>query len=181
MTPTRRSAPTTAVTDPPAAKRPARTRSGPSADGQHSSTRPAARASRTAQSARAAAGSGALAEWTAEELAQARADLLAEVTDMGLEYDRSIADLEEIQASGGSGAGDDQADTGAATFEREQELSIAANRRDLIDQMQRAIQRIDSGTYGLCERCGNTIPKARLQAFPAATLDVACKQREERR
>ena len=48
-------------------------------------------------------------------------------------------------------------------------------------QMERAVERIDAGTYGFCERCGNPIPKARLKAFPAATLDVACKQREERR
>jgi DnaK suppressor protein len=48
-------------------------------------------------------------------------------------------------------------------------------------QMRRAIARIDAGAYGYCESCGKAIPKARLQAFPAATLDVECKQREERR
>ena len=66
-------------------------------------------------------------------------------------------------------------------FEREQELSIAANRLDLLTQIKRAVERIDAGTYGYCESCGKPIPKARLKAFPMATLDVACKQREERR
>ena len=67
------------------------------------------------------------------------------------------------------------------TFEREQEQSIAANRMDLMVQIQRAVERIDAGTYGYCESCGRPIPKARLKAFPMATLDVGCKQREERR
>jgi RNA polymerase-binding protein DksA len=96
-------------------------------------------------------------------------------------YNDSLRDLDDLQRSSTDGAGDDQADAGSKTFEREQEQSIAANRRDLITQIQHAVERIDSGTYGYCERCGKPIPKARLKAFPAATLDVACKQREERR
>ncbi|TAL16310.1 MAG: DNA-binding protein, partial [Frankiales bacterium] len=51
----------------------------------------------------------------------------------------------------------------------------------LLLQVERALARLDEGTYGRCENCGNPIPKARLQAFPRATLCVACKQREERR
>ena len=66
-----------------------------------------------------------------------------------------------------------QADAGSKTFEREQELSIAANRLDLLTQIKRAVERIDAGTYGYCESCGKPIPKARLKAFPMATLDVA--------
>ena len=51
-------------------------------------------------------------------------------------------------ASGTDGAGDDQADAGSKTFEREQEQSIAANRVDLMTQIERAVERIDAGTYG---------------------------------
>jgi DnaK suppressor protein len=51
----------------------------------------------------------------------------------------------------------------------------------LLSQVERALQRLDNGTYGICENCGNPIGKARLQAFPRATLCVTCKQREERR
>ena len=93
----------------------------------------------------------------------------------------SLRDLNDLQQSGTDGAGDDQADAGSKTFEREQEQSIAANRLDLMTQIQRAVERIDAGTYGFCESCGRPISKARLKAFPMATLDVACKQREERR
>jgi len=120
-------------------------------------------------------------DWTAQELAEVRAELVAELASLRAEYDQAIADLNALQQSANDGAGDDQADAGTKTFEREQELSIANNRLDLLTQMERAIERIDDGTYGRCESCGNPIPKARLQAFPSATLDVACKQREERR
>ena len=60
-------------------------------------------------------------------------------------------------------------------------MSLANNSRDLLLQVERALERLDDGTYGRCENCGNPIPKARLQAFPRATLCVTCKQREERR
>ena len=120
-------------------------------------------------------------EWTARELAQVRSQLVAQLSEMQSEYDQSLLDLDELQSSSTDGAGDDQADAGSKTFEREQELSIAANRLDLLTQIKRAVERIDAGTYGYCESCGKPIPKARLKAFPMATLDVACKQREERR
>ena len=120
-------------------------------------------------------------EWTKAELAAVRKELVNELSELRRAYDASLRDLDDLQRSSTDGAGDDQADAGSKTFEREQEQSIAANRRDLITQIQHAVERIDSGTYGYCESCGKPIPKARLKAFPAATLDVACKQREERR
>jgi RNA polymerase-binding protein DksA len=110
-----------------------------------------------------------------------RADLLSDISEMSAAYERSMRDLNDLQQAGTDGAGDDQADAGSKTFEREQEQSIAANRRDLLSQLERAVERIDAGTYGYCESCGRPIPKARLKAFPGATLDVECKQREERR
>jgi RNA polymerase-binding protein DksA len=110
-----------------------------------------------------------------------RRELVDELEEMRAAYDVSLRDLNDLQQAGTDGAGDDQADAGSKTFEREQEQSIAANRMDLMVQIQRAVERIDAGTYGFCESCGRPIPKARLKAFPMATLDVACKQREERR
>jgi RNA polymerase-binding protein DksA len=120
-------------------------------------------------------------EWTRAELAAIRKELVDGLEEMREAYERSLRDLNDLQQAGTDGAGDDQADAGSKTFEREQEQSIAANRLDLLTQMQRAVERIDAGTYGFCESCGKPIPKARLKAFPSATLDVACKQREERR
>lgn len=120
-------------------------------------------------------------DWTADELAEVRGDLERELADRRADYARALADLTSLQQSSNDGAGDDQADAGSKTFEREQELSLANNRRDLLTQMERAMERLDAGTYGRCESCGEPIPKARLQAFPSATLCVRCKQREERR
>jgi RNA polymerase-binding protein DksA len=120
-------------------------------------------------------------DWTLEELAEVRADLVREIDERRADYDRALAEITRLQQSGGDGAGDDQADAGSKTFEREQELSIANNRRDMLRQMERAMERLDAGTYGRCESCSQPIPKARLQAFPSATLCVRCKQREERR
>jgi len=81
----------------------------------------------------------------------------------------------------GDGAGHDQADLGATSFERDHELTVLNNERDKLAQIERALGRIDDGTYGVCESCGNPIGKMRLMAFPRATLCMTCKQREERR
>ena len=97
------------------------------------------------------------------------------------EYDSSMVTLNELKNAGQDSAGDDPADAGAKTFEREQEMSLATNRLNLIAQMERAMNRLEEGAYGVCESCGKLIPKARLQAFPQATLCVQCKTREERR
>jgi DnaK suppressor protein len=100
--------------------------------------------------------------------------LLAELT----QSDEQIADLMRDFTDG---AGDDQADTGSKAFEREHEMTLANNTRELLHQNERALARIANGTYGICESCGNAIGKLRLQAFPRATLCVTCKQEQERR
>ena len=91
------------------------------------------------------------------------------------------AEMEDLVEAAGVGAGDDQADAGAKTFEREHEMSLVYNARDMVQQTERALERINNKTYGKCEDCGNYIGKARLQVFPRATLCMACKQKEERR
>jgi DnaK suppressor protein len=78
-------------------------------------------------------------------------------------------------------AGDDEADAGAKTYERENEFVMTSNSRQLLEQTEKALARIDAGSYGVCESCGEPIGKARLMAFPRAVLCVTCKQREERR
>jgi DnaK suppressor protein len=94
----------------------------------------------------------------------------------------ALAELAELQRDRlTDSAGDDQADTGTKTFEREQEISLANNILERINQVERALERLDEGSYGWCERCGNQIPVERLAAFPSATLCVTCKQLEERR
>ncbi|MFL6074537.1 MAG: TraR/DksA family transcriptional regulator [Mycobacteriales bacterium] len=120
--------------------------------------------------------------WSAEEIAAVKASLQTRAQELRDDLARQIAELDEIQrAQQGEGAGDDQADVGSKTFEREHEMALAENSRELLAQVERALDRIAAGTYGRCENCGNPIPKARMQAFPSATLCVTCKEREERR
>ena len=119
--------------------------------------------------------------WTVEELAEVRAELEADVQRLTAELDEAEEELVELMRSYGDGAGDDQADAGAATWEREHELSLTNNARSLLEQSQHALERIALGTYGDCESCGTAIGKMRLQAFPRATLCMTCKQKQERR
>jgi DnaK suppressor protein len=119
--------------------------------------------------------------WTEQELAEVRQELETEAA--GLRDDISTAESEIAARLGDAvgDAGDDSADAGAKTFQREHELALTQQARELLAQTERALSRISDGSYGVCESCGKAIGKARLQAFPRATLCVACKQREERR
>ncbi|KIE24211.1 DNA-binding protein [Streptomyces sp. MUSC 125] len=119
--------------------------------------------------------------WTSEEVAQARAELQSETERLREEITSSEASLVGLMRDSGDGAGDDQADTGTKNITREHEMALAANAREMLVQTERALDRLDAGTYGLCENCGNPIGKARMQAFPRATLCVECKQKQERR
>lgn len=119
--------------------------------------------------------------WTAAELAEVRGELEADVVHLNKEIRDAEQEIVGLLRDGGDGAGNDQADVGSTTLERDHEMSLANNARDMLDQIERALSRIENGTYGVCESCGNAIGKGRLQAFPRATLCVSCKEREERR
>ncbi|WP_432494220.1 TraR/DksA family transcriptional regulator [Kineococcus auxinigenes] len=118
--------------------------------------------------------------WTTAELAEVRSELEAEVDRLARHLDDATSSFSALVA-GGEGAGDDQVDHGAATAGREHEMTIANNARDLLEQTQRALVRLGSGAFGVCETCSGPIGKARLQAFPRVTLCVTCKARGERR
>ncbi len=119
--------------------------------------------------------------WTKAELNAIKSDLQRDLGRLRLELASAEVEIADLLKDSGDGAGDDQADAGTKTFEREHELSLVNNARDMVLQSERALARIEVGTYGVCESCGNPIGKARLQVFPRATLCMVCKQREERR
>ncbi|MGW0559031.1 TraR/DksA family transcriptional regulator [Streptomyces sp. NPDC003016] len=119
--------------------------------------------------------------WTPDEVAGARAQLEKEVSDLRAEITASEEAVSGLMRDSGDGAGDDQADTGTKNISREYELALAASARERLEQTERALERLDAGTYGLCEVCGKPIGKARMQAFPRATLCVEDKQKQERR
>lgn len=119
--------------------------------------------------------------WTPEEVAAAHTELTGEITRLRNELEASGLALAGLMRDSGDGAGDDEADTGTKNITREHEMSLAANAQEMLEQTERALARLDAGTYGLCEICGNPIGKARMQAFPRATLCVEDKQKQERR
>ena len=119
--------------------------------------------------------------WTAREVKDVAEELTSDIDRLTSELAAADAELSDLLRNSGDGAGDDQADSGSSALEREQELTLVNNTRDLLSQTSRALARIATGTFATCESCGKAIGKARLQAFPRATLCVACKQREERR
>jgi RNA polymerase-binding transcription factor len=119
-----------------------------------------------------------------KELEEFRAALLKEQDELR----RQLAELEESSFStpqsdiSGEVAFDEEyADSGTATFERERDLSLENNIRDLLAKIEKALGRLEDGTYGICERCGKPIEEARLRALPYASLCIKDKQAESRR
>ncbi len=83
-------------------------------------------------------------------------------------------------AGGELGFGEEYADAGSYTFERERDLSLVGNLRDLIEKVRAALARIDDGSFGHCEVCGEPIEAERLDALPYTTLCLADARRRSR-
>jgi RNA polymerase-binding protein DksA len=71
------------------------------------------------------------------------------------------------------------ADVGSDTFEQDMTLGRLESGSEELAEIQAALDRIERGSYGLCENCQKPIPKTRLRAIPYAKLCIACKQKEE--
>ena len=119
--------------------------------------------------------------WTAEDVDEVKHTLAEDIVRFSEQLATSNAELVNLLRDGTEGAGRDPADVGSANFERDAEMSLAMNAREMLDQSQLALRHIELGSYGRCDNCGQPIGKGRLQVFPRATLCVTCKQREERR
>jgi RNA polymerase-binding transcription factor len=121
--------------------------------------------------------------FTAKELKTLKDDLQAHRKDV----EKQLAEISEntfasdqTDMTGEMGFDEEYADAGTATYEREKDLSLVINLRDLLEKIEKAVTKIDEGTYGLCDRCGKPIEKARLKALPYANLCLKDKQAEER-
>ncbi len=75
----------------------------------------------------------------------------------------------------------DPNDRASLESDRNFELRIRDRERKLILKMREAIQRIDEGSFGICEICGGAISEKRLMARPVTTFCIDCKTREEKR
>jgi DnaK suppressor protein len=112
-----------------------------------------------------------------DRLLQERSELEEQLTTI---EDSSFA-ATQSDLTGDVGLDDESADAGTATFEREKDLSIEQNVRDLLQKIDRALQRIEAGTYGSCDRCGKPIEKARIKALPYVDLCIKDAQARSRR
>jgi len=93
------------------------------------------------------------------------ADVLkAQADSLALEHEPGDVQFDE---EGGEG--------GTSNVDRELDLVLSAQARAAAVEIDRALSKIEAGTYGLCEQCGQPIPDARLEALPQAALCVACK------
>ncbi|TDT32821.1 TraR/DksA family transcriptional regulator [Naumannella halotolerans] len=119
--------------------------------------------------------------WTAEEVQEVRADLLADIERLQKQIDSAEGDLAGLIRDGADSAGRDPADIGVANFERDQEMTLAHSAREALAQSRDSLRAIEQGTYGYCSECGEPIGKGRLQVHPRASMCVRCKQRAERR
>ncbi|MEV4507979.1 TraR/DksA family transcriptional regulator [Dactylosporangium sp. NPDC049525] len=114
----------------------------------------------------------------AQRSSDLRSALGARHRELAAEYADAVA---EMTLAGVVDAGDDVADLGTKAFSRDQEFALAQSIRSRMEQVERAMERLDEGTYGRCERCAEDIPVARLTAFPSVTSCVRCKSLSERR
>lgn len=123
------------------------------------------------------------APYTKRELADVRKRLeeeLGVLRRQAEEIEESSFRNPQSELTGEVAFDEEYADAGTATFERERDLSLSNNIKDLTEKIEHALDRIEQGGYGLCERCGRPIEKARIKALPYATLCIKDKQAEER-
>lgn len=159
-----------------ASKAPAKTASKPAKAAK--ATKPAAKASGSARADGPGAEGGARAvpadKWLAKQqaaLVAARVERLAEAEALKAEADQLA-----LEAEPGDTQFDDESGEGSTTaVDRERDLALSAQARAEVNEIDVALDKVDAGTYGSCERCGKPIPKARLEAIPWAALCVTCK------
>ncbi|MDR3706751.1 MAG: TraR/DksA C4-type zinc finger protein [Capsulimonadaceae bacterium] len=107
------------------------------------------------------------------------------LTDLRAQYEAGLSDVKEQRRSGlrryeSTEVPDDDVDAGTVLFDRERNEVIEEDFAALLKQVERALAKIDEGTYGLCDNCRKPIPEERLKALPYATLGIDCQERLER-
>ncbi|KRD20106.1 MULTISPECIES: TraR/DksA family transcriptional regulator [unclassified Streptomyces] len=109
-------------------------------------------------------------------LAADRADTLARAAALSRDFDGIVAANALV-------AVDDEHDPegGTTAFERAHVAALMAQAREHLEELDRALERLEQGQYGQCESCGRTIPPERLEIRPAATTCVSCARAGPRR
>lgn len=103
-------------------------------------------------------------------LKQERAQLVHQLDELG------AAETGELRSD--LDFGESFADAAAVTAERTEILGVVDSLKSQLDDIDTALSRIESGTYGICDRCGQEIGEDRLEFRPASVLCVSCKSKK---
>jgi len=103
-------------------------------------------------------------------LEQERARIKSAIEHLHQEHPGNLED--ELGEVGGRGSDNHLGDMATATFDRELDEGLEEGAQHTLEQVERALARIEDGTYGTCERCGKPIGEDRLRARPSATLCI---------
>ena len=94
------------------------------------------------------------------------------------DYERDLEEARLTESSSDRSPDPGNAEASSMKLEYAKELSIEQNTLDLLSKVDRALQRVDAGTYGICESCGASIPVERLDVLPYSTMCVECAARQ---
>jgi DnaK suppressor protein len=103
-----------------------------------------------------------------ERLETERGEVRRQLDDLGAR--RDAEGIEDPELDEGF------ADAGQAAAERANLLTLVRSLRDTLQDVEQALERMEAGTFGRCERCGEPIADERLEALPAARLCMTCKR-----
>lgn len=114
-------------------------------------------------------------EMLRRQLLEERGRLEQEIADLDADLSESLEDSSEE-----SPYDQHMAETAGVTLDREIDLTLEENARASISQIDRALAKLENGSYGRCDKCGKPIGDERLGVAPFATLCIECKRLEER-
>jgi DnaK suppressor protein len=104
--------------------------------------------------------------------------------ELRAELTRMVEGLEEDQQDRAESEGDmtenDSGDMSQSLFTREMDATVEQTIEKRLESVDRALQKIEEGTYGICDDTGELIPRGRLEAIPEAIYTVEAQQRRER-
>lgn len=118
-----------------------------------------------------------LAKSTLERFRKRLEEEKARLEDQIEDYERDLEEARLTESSSDRSPDPGNAEASSMKLEYAKELSIEQNTVDLLNKVDRALQRVNAGTYGICESCGNAIPVERLDVLPYSTICVECASR----
>ena len=102
-------------------------------------------------------------------------EMRAQITNQVREASEDVKSVDEVK-----GYSQHQADEGTDDFNRTISLSVSTKEQEILRQIDRALEKIDEGTYGVCDVTGKPIPVKRLEAIPYAAMTVEAQEQVEK-